>query len=64
MNGRQAISLTSEPNLICQTDYTKDIEDVCPKKEFERPAPKPCCVKEKQSRVLMMHCFLHFLLDY
>uniref|UniRef100_A0A0N5ATT6 Leucine-rich repeat-containing protein let-4 n=1 Tax=Syphacia muris TaxID=451379 RepID=A0A0N5ATT6_9BILA len=47
MNGRQAISLTSEPNLICKTDYTKDDKDVCPKKSFEKPKPSFCCEREK-----------------
>ncbi|KAK0396388.1 hypothetical protein QR680_001701 [Steinernema hermaphroditum] len=45
MNGREAINLTTEPNLVCKTDYTHDIQDICPKKE--KPAPMPMCVKPK-----------------
>uniref|UniRef100_A0A1I7YZ89 Leucine-rich repeat-containing protein let-4 n=1 Tax=Steinernema glaseri TaxID=37863 RepID=A0A1I7YZ89_9BILA len=43
MNGREAINLTTEPNLVCKTDYTHDMQDVCPKKG--KPAPAPICVK-------------------
>ncbi|KHN82694.1 Leucine-rich repeat-containing protein 15 [Toxocara canis] len=42
MNGREAINLTTEPNLICKTDYMKDTKDVCPK-GVEPPQPPPCC---------------------
>ncbi|VDK72944.1 unnamed protein product [Litomosoides sigmodontis] len=44
MNGKEAINLTTEPNLICQTNYTNDLEDVCPKNS-EVPQPPLCCLK-------------------
>ena len=42
MNGREAINLTTEANLICQTDYMHDQVDACPRR-VERPVQKPCC---------------------
>uniref|UniRef100_A0A915EDY7 Uncharacterized protein n=1 Tax=Ditylenchus dipsaci TaxID=166011 RepID=A0A915EDY7_9BILA len=42
MNGREAINLTTEANLICQTDYIHDVADKCPRR-LERPARQPCC---------------------
>lgn len=42
MNGREAINLTTEANLICQTDYAHDVVDKCPRR-LDRPARPPCC---------------------
>ncbi|VDK66810.1 unnamed protein product [Onchocerca ochengi] len=44
MNGKDAINLTTEPNLICQTNYTHNLEDVCPKNS-NKPQPPLCCLK-------------------
>ncbi|VDK38362.1 unnamed protein product, partial [Gongylonema pulchrum] len=44
MNGKEAINLTTEPNLICKTNYTNDMQDVCPKK-VNVPQPPLCCSK-------------------
>ena len=51
MNGKDAINLVNEPNLICKTDYTKDEKDICPKKGFERPVPASCCTVEKPGKI-------------
>uniref|UniRef100_A0A914H1S9 Uncharacterized protein n=1 Tax=Globodera rostochiensis TaxID=31243 RepID=A0A914H1S9_GLORO len=42
MNGREAINLTTEANLICKTNYANDVKDQCPRKP-EVPLRKPCC---------------------
>lgn len=42
MNGREAINLTTEANLICKTDYANDVTDQCPRKA-ETPIRKGCC---------------------
>ncbi|KAI1725771.1 leucine rich repeat domain-containing protein [Ditylenchus destructor] len=42
MNGREAINLTTEANLICQTDYIHDVTDKCPRR-LDRPIRQPCC---------------------
>uniref|UniRef100_A0A914WNM6 Leucine-rich repeat-containing protein let-4 n=1 Tax=Plectus sambesii TaxID=2011161 RepID=A0A914WNM6_9BILA len=42
VQGGQAIHLLNEPNLVCQTDFTRDDKDVCPTRK-DRPAPPPCC---------------------
>ncbi|VDN04552.1 unnamed protein product [Thelazia callipaeda] len=44
MNGNEAINLTTEPNLVCQTNYTNNVEDVCPKSN-DSPQAQPCCSK-------------------
>ncbi|KAK6110180.1 Leucine rich repeat family protein [Brugia pahangi] len=44
MNGKEAINLTTEPNLICQTNYTNNLEDICPKNS-NVPQPPSCCLK-------------------
>uniref|UniRef100_A0A0R3RQW4 Leucine-rich repeat-containing protein let-4 n=1 Tax=Elaeophora elaphi TaxID=1147741 RepID=A0A0R3RQW4_9BILA len=44
MNGKEAINLTTEPNLICQTNYTNNLEDICPKNS-DVPQPPLCCSK-------------------
>ncbi|MCP9266144.1 Leucine-rich repeat-containing protein let-4 [Dirofilaria immitis] len=44
MNGKEAINLTTEPNLICQTNYTNNLDDVCPK-NGDAPQPPLCCLK-------------------
>jgi len=43
MNGREAINLTTEANLICQTDYVHDTTDKCPRRPVEGPVRQPCC---------------------
>ncbi|VDK49177.1 unnamed protein product [Anisakis simplex] len=45
MNGREAINLTTEPNLICKSDYLTETKDLCPKKSVQRPQPPTCCNK-------------------
>ncbi|KAL7071035.1 hypothetical protein ACQ4LE_009843 [Meloidogyne hapla] len=42
MNGREAINLTTEPNLICKTDYENDDVDKCPRRP-DPPPRKVCC---------------------
>ncbi|CAK5049389.1 unnamed protein product [Meloidogyne enterolobii] len=42
MNGREAINLTTEPNLICKTDYENDDIDKCPRRP-DPPPRKVCC---------------------
>ncbi|KAL3981941.1 Leucine rich repeat family protein [Acanthocheilonema viteae] len=44
MNGKEAINLTTEPNLICQTNYTNNLKDICPKNN-DVPQPPLCCLK-------------------
>jgi hypothetical protein len=43
MNGREAINLTTEANLICNTDYVHDVNDSCPRRPVEGPVRQPCC---------------------
>ncbi|KAL3107834.1 hypothetical protein niasHT_017066 [Heterodera trifolii] len=42
MNGREAINLTTEANLICKTNYGNEVEDKCPRKSENVPW-KGCC---------------------
>lgn len=42
MNGREAINLTTEPNLICKTDFENDDVDNCPRRP-DPPPRKVCC---------------------
>uniref|UniRef100_A0A915PUV6 Leucine-rich repeat-containing N-terminal plant-type domain-containing protein n=1 Tax=Setaria digitata TaxID=48799 RepID=A0A915PUV6_9BILA len=44
MNGKEAINLTTEPNLICQTNHTNNLEDICPKNS-DAPQLPICCLK-------------------
>uniref|UniRef100_A0AC35U7R2 Leucine-rich repeat-containing protein let-4 n=1 Tax=Rhabditophanes sp. KR3021 TaxID=114890 RepID=A0AC35U7R2_9BILA len=44
MSGAEALSLNSEPNLVCKTDYNHDYIDVCPKKTTGPPR-QPCCTR-------------------
>ncbi|MFH4974125.1 hypothetical protein AB6A40_000834 [Gnathostoma spinigerum] len=48
MNGREAINLTTEPNLICKTDYLKDVKDDCPKGNSKKPQAPVCCSRTKK----------------
>lgn len=42
MNGREAINLTTEANVICKTDYAHDKTDKCPQK-LNKPTKPMCC---------------------
>jgi hypothetical protein len=50
MNGREAINLTTEANLICQTDYVHDTTDKCPRRPVEGPVRQPCCDAAAQEK--------------
>lgn len=42
MNGKEAINLTKEANLVCQTEYINDITDKCPLRQ-KKPITSRCC---------------------
>lgn len=42
MNGREAINLTTEANLICQTDYLHNTIDKCPR-PIKKQIALTCC---------------------
>uniref|UniRef100_A0AC35GAG2 Uncharacterized protein n=1 Tax=Panagrolaimus sp. PS1159 TaxID=55785 RepID=A0AC35GAG2_9BILA len=44
LNGQEAINLTSEANLICQSENVHDNTDQCPRRK-ELPSPQPCCLR-------------------